>query len=133
VAAHIAARDERWRTQHGAAGESYLVDVLGDRAARYAAHLERMALEPDITAWALQMAARWGSYVQVHHYVADSWLIALLILRYGEEPEAARSTDPDFSGWPLAFTADDRARAVELLHGTRWPDAFTLLSPRSTV
>ena len=79
----------------------------------------------------------------VAHAVAD-WFTALLILRYGEEERAYDaaevaaataegrapecSTDPAFTGWPLAFSDKDRARAAELLAGTKWPaEVLTLL------
>jgi hypothetical protein len=104
----------------------YVDGVLQDRADRYAAHLATMTIAPDMVQWALTMGRRYGPWVKVHHFVAD-WLTALLIIRYGEEPDAARSDDPNFHGWPVAFTDDDTARASELLAGTKWPQALTLL------
>lgn len=127
LAEQIAARDAAWRARYGDTGESYLLDILTDRAARYAAHLATMTIEPDMIAWAMQMAAHYGPYVKVHHFIHDSWLTALLVLRYGEEPDSARSSDPDFTGWPLTFSAGDRGRALELLAGERWPESVTLL------
>lgn len=127
LADHIAARDTAWRARHKDVGEPYLTEVLADRAVRYAAHLGTMTVEPDLIAWAMQMAAQHGPYVKVHHFIHDSWLTALLVIRYGEEPDAAQSSDPDFAGWPLVFAVGDRERALELLAGVRWPEYVTLL------
>lgn len=127
LAALIAARDAEWRARYAEPGESYLTDVLADRATRYAAHLATMTVEPDLIAWAMQMATQFGPYVRVHHFIHDSWLTALLVIRYGEEPDAGRSSDPTFGGWPQVFSAGDRERALELLAGQRWPEFVTLL------
>lgn len=122
----IEARDAAWRAQHGPDGEHYLA-VLQDRADRFAAHVATMTITPDLAAWALAMATTYGTpYVRMHYFVAD-WLTALLIARYGEEPDAARSSDPAFAGWPNAFTDADRQRAAEMLATpAKWPLGLSL-------
>jgi hypothetical protein len=129
LADHLADRDAAVRAAWvPKAAEAYL-PVLGERAARFAAHVATMTIAPELAVWALAMAQRYGSWVRVHHFVAD-WITALLILRYGEEPDAARSTDPTFAGWPLACTADDLARAQQLLAGENWPARIFTMLPR---
>lgn len=129
LTAHIASRDAAWRAAHGdIAADHYLETVLAERAPRYAAHVASMVITPDMVQWQLTMTRRHGPYVRVHHFITD-WLTALLILRYGEEPDASRSTDPTFAGWPTAFTDADRQRAADLLVFKRWPAFFTTLEP----
>jgi hypothetical protein len=126
---HIERRNAQLR-QHNPGlfdAEHYLA-VLQDRADRFAAHVASMSLSPAVVQWALAMEQRYGPYVLAHHYVAD-WITALLILRYGEEPDASKSTDPNFAGWPTTFTAEDLARAADLLAGTRWPTGVLRLLP----
>ncbi len=127
--AHIDARNAYVRTHLPTINaDQYLEEVLLDRSARYAAHVATMTVTPDIALWALAMSQKYGPYVRANYYIAD-WITALLILRYGEEPDPSRSTDPNFAGWPTAFTDEDRERASQLLTGTkRWPaETFTLL------
>ena len=49
----------------------------------------------------------------MHHYICD-WLTALLIVRYGEEPDATKTWDgsgwPDFALYHPIFTAAPQAR-----------------------
>jgi hypothetical protein len=137
LAAHIAARNSALPTQFpGIDTNHYLEQVVRERAARYAAHVARMTITPDMVQWGMAMTRQYGPYVRVHHFIAD-WFTALLILRYGEEErgydagEVARavaeadtpacSTDPQYMGWPLAFSDDDRKRGMELLAGEKWP------------
>lgn len=139
---HIATRNAERFAALGEAGYAhYVVDVLQDRADRYAAHVAAMDLPPELVQWSLAMRNRFAtSYLRCSHFVAD-WITALLILRYGEEPRAydaaevaaavadgrapACSTDPNFAGWPLAFSDDDVRRAAELLTFKKWPEFFT--------
>lgn len=130
LAAHIAAREQAIKAAFPQIDTTHYLDVvLLDRSQRYAAHLEQMTVTPDMVQWAIAMSRQYGPYVKVWHYVAD-WLTALLIIRYGEEPDAAQSTDPNFTGWPLAFTDEDRVRANELLGGVKWPEKVLTLLPR---
>lgn len=129
LADHLAARDAQLRATWPAATADAYLSTLEERATRFAAHVATMAMTPEIAAWALAMAGRYGSWVRVHHFIAD-WITALLIVRYGEEPDASRSTDPTFTGWPLAFSADDTARAQQLLQGEQWPARVLTLLPR---
>jgi hypothetical protein len=145
LARQLDARLAHVRAQHPQLDvASYIGDVLHARATRYADHVRRMTITPDLAQWALAMTQQFGPYVLVHHFVAD-WITALLILRYGEEERGydavevaaaqaegrapACSTDPAFTGWPLAFSDEDRARARELLSQAAWPRHFTLLTP----
>jgi hypothetical protein len=129
LADHIAHRNaEVASTWPDAAAAAYL-PVLEARAAAFAAHVASMEIAPEVAVWALAMARQFGSYVRVHHFVAD-WITALLILRYGEEPDASKSTDPNFAGWPKAFTADDLVRAQQILAGEDWPRRVFRLLPR---
>lgn len=95
------------------------LDELQRRADAYAAHVLSMDLSPEIVHWSLSMARQYGSYVLMTHFVAD-WITALLIIRYGEEPDAARSTDPNFQGWPHRFTDTDTQRALKLMQRSEW-------------
>lgn len=131
LAGHLATRDAEFRrTQGDGAADAYL-PVLAERSTRYAAHVATLPIPPALAAWALAMTQRFGAYVRVHHYVAD-WITALLIVRYGEEPDATRTTDG--IGWPSALTDLDLARAAELLEGPvgplgrRWPPFLQVLS-----
>jgi len=128
LAAHLAARNAAFLAAHGApAADHYLNSVLLERSTAYAAHVASMNLTPDVVQWALAMARKHGAYVKVWHYVAD-WITALLILRYGEEPDATKTDDPNFHGWPTTFTDDDTTRAGELLNGTGYPSFLSLLA-----
>jgi hypothetical protein len=86
-----------------------------------------MKLSPVVIQWAIAMSNKYGQYCMVHYFVAD-WITALLIIRYGEEPDKERSTDPNFKGWPETFTNQDLLRAGELLQGKDWPTYLTPLS-----
>ena len=125
---HIAARNAELLASLGAVGYAHYVEgVMQDRADRYVAHVAAMDLSPEIVQWSLAMRQQFGtSYVRCSHFVAD-WITALLIMRHGEEPDAALSSDPAFAGWPLAFGAGDIQRASELLKYTRFPAFFTPL------
>ncbi len=129
LADHIAARNAEVTASWPEAAASAYLPVLERRAAAFAAHVALMDISPEVGVWALAMARQFGSWVRVHHFVAD-WITALLILRYGEEPDASKSTDPTFAGWPKAFTADDLARAQQILAGEDWPRRVFRLLPR---
>lgn len=127
---HIESRNRHYAASQPLANADHYLGELQERADRYAAHLATMAISPVMVQWALSMASKYHSeYVKAHHYVAD-WLTALLILRYGEEPDPNRSTDETFAGWPVRFSEQDMQRANELLVGVNWPSkVFTLLTP----
>lgn len=145
LAAHFATRAARVSEKFPEIKhEHYIEVVLKQRSERYAAHVASMIIDPSLVQWGLSMTRQFGPYVLAWHYVAD-WFTALLILRYGEENraydeaevEAAKSeerepncsTDPNYTGWPLAFSEEDIKRASELLSMERWPaKVFTLLS-----
>lgn len=122
---HIAQRNAQMKEANLAMHEHYL-PVLQERSERYAAHVAAMTISLDMVAWSLAMGRQFGRYVRVSFYIAD-WFTALLLVRYGEEPDAARSTDPNFKGWPLEFDDIDRQRAEQLLRMTKWNETVTLL------
>lgn len=128
LADHIAARNAAFLTAavatYGDARgqqlyDEYVVATLQDRATRYTAHVAAMVIDPAIAIWAMAMTTKYGPFVKIHHFVAD-WVTALLVLRYGEEPDATKTWDG--RGWPTAFTADDLARAQKLADGKDWPE-----------
>lgn len=124
----IAQRNAHMTSVNPVMAEHYL-PVLQARSERFAAHVKAMTLPTTIVAWALAMERKYGRYALVSHYIAD-WITALLLVRYGEEPDAEKSTDPDFNGWPMEFTDADLQRAEQLLAMTRWNETVQLL-PRS--
>lgn len=124
-------------------GDHYMDTVLPERAARYAAHVATMQLAPEIVQWAMLMATTHGtSYVKKSHFYCD-WITMLLIKRYGEEPNAYDaaevkaalkegrvpkcSTDPNYKGWPLAFTALDIRSAMDLIVFKRWNEDLKIV------
>lgn len=128
LAGHIEARNAELASHPNIKAEHYL-PVLQDRADRFAAHVATMHIPPSVSLWVSACVAKYGTeYVRMHWYVAD-WITALLIMRYGEEPDAERSTDPNFKGWPTTFTTEDMKRAQDLLSGdfTRGGQFITLL------
>lgn len=127
LAAHIERRNAQFTAEQSSAKADHYLPVLQERADAFAAHVASMTLAPSMIQWALGMRAKYKSeYVQVHHFIAD-WLTALLILRYGEEPDGAKTVDGVC--WPVAFTDNDIARAAELHAGKNWPaNVFTLLT-----
>lgn len=124
-------------------GDDYMDTVLPARAAQYAAHVAKMSLTPEIVQWAMLMATTHGtSYVKKSHFYCD-WITMLLIKRYGEELNAFDaaevaaakaegrvpncSTDPNFKGWPLAFTALDIQSAMDLIAFKRWNEDLKIV------
>lgn len=122
---HVEARNAEFTARIGDAATAYLEETLRYRAAKYSEHLSKMAPSAEMTLWALQMASSYSPYVRVHNFVHDNWLTALLVIRYGEEPDSAKTTDG--SGWPLEFSDADKARAMSLLAGRDFPDFLTIL------
>lgn len=125
LAKHIEDRNAAFRAQHPAAAEHYLNTVLVERSAVFAQHVASMTLSPTILHWAMLMGIRYETdYVRVHYFIAD-WITALLIVRYGEEPDASKSTDMRvdehgerlFKGWPTEFSEIDLIAAQAWLNG----------------
>lgn len=124
-------------------GDNYMDVVLPDRAARYAAHVASMSIAPELVQWSMLMATTHGtSFVKKSHFYCD-WLTMLLIKRYGEEPNgydaaevaAAKdegrtpncSTDPNYAGWPSAFTQNDIQSAMDLIAFKRWNEDLKIV------
>ena len=116
---HINTRNAAWKEAYGPAAYAHYVEtVLPPRAETYAAHVASMSLMPHVVQWAISMAAQYGPYVRIHSFIAD-WVTALLIVRYGEEPDGTKTVDG--VEWPSAFTDADMGRAMQLLNGHNWP------------
>lgn len=104
------------------------VAVVQARLDAYAAHMATMTEVPAaLVAWAGVMTAKYGPRVGMHFVGNDEvvidgmyiremkdfsydWLTALMVVRYGEEPDGAKVTG-DHNGWPTSFSEDDVARA----------------------
>ncbi|HYW49726.1 MAG TPA: hypothetical protein VE861_03920 [Gemmatimonadaceae bacterium] len=122
---HITTRNAQLVTLLGAGEKSdHYLAVLQGRADAFAAHVATMDVSLAIVQWALQMEQRFGRWVKVHHFIAD-WITALLIVRYGEEPDGAKTVDGVC--WPTGFTTDDVQRATEMLNGNLG-NSITLLT-----
>lgn len=77
------------------------------RARAYQEQLATMGTPPvALQEWAALMQGRFGERVKVWH-AWHPWLIALLVVRYGEAVEH----------WPEAFSDEDQKRAVHWLRG----------------
>ncbi|MCS6297181.1 MAG: hypothetical protein H8K09_13175 [Nitrospira sp.] len=77
------------------------------RSSAFAEHVGAMEVPTRLKEWAAIMQARYGRKVKVWHAVQTSWLVALMIVRYGEAIEH----------WPGAFSDDDVRRAVKWEQG----------------
>ena len=86
---------------------------------RYLAHVQRMAMMPWLQEWAGFMAVRYGNAVKVHQTWHDNWLVALMIVRYGEN-EAV---------WPSTVTPQDLQRAQDWFSG-KTPIGVSYRTPR---
>lgn len=85
-------------------------EVCRLRCEAFAEHLAAMESPPDeLRRWAAFMFAYHGPRVRVHRIVYDNWLVALLVVRYGEA----------LYHWPQAFSEGDLARAK------RWQEGQT--------
>lgn len=82
-------------------------DLCAMRGAAYLEHAGGMELPTRLKEWAAIMQARYGRKVKVWHMVHTSWVVALLVVRYGEAVEY----------WPASFSDDDVRRAVEWEQG----------------
>lgn len=148
LAARIVARNTELEA-HETINFVHYGPVLQDRADRYAAHLASMVITPDIALWERGMVSKYGAnYPRVHFFIAHSWLNALLVCRYGEEPNAFNpsfpngideatgatySTDPNFAGWPTSLTEGDLKVADRWLRGDwRNHGAFVSYAPVTT-
>ncbi|MDQ6989210.1 MAG: hypothetical protein Q9M19_04945 [Mariprofundaceae bacterium] len=83
-------------------------DLLALRRAAYDEHLQAMEIAPEFVEWQAQMVTKYGPLVQVWQNIYDSYLIALLVVRYGEALQY----------WPLRFSDGDYKRAQQWYRGT---------------
>ncbi len=77
------------------------------RANAFEEHVAAMPLPQVLKEWAALMQARYGDQVRVHLVTYRSWLVALMVVRYGEAIEH----------WSGKFTEEDCSRAVAWAHG----------------
>ncbi len=85
---------------------------------RYAAHMKAMHIQPELKEWAQFMTARYGAKVQLHFSHYTDWVLALMIVRWGEAEEH----------WPEEFTDKDVRRAVSWYKGKK-PEGVKYQSP----
>ncbi len=85
---------------------------------RYEAHMKAMPIPPELTEWAQFMVARYGAKVQLHFAHYTDWVLALMIVRYGEAE----------GFWPKEFTQKDVKRAVSWYKGKK-PEGVKYQSP----
>lgn len=89
-------------------------------------------MDPDgqLTDWVGQMTAKHGPKVELHG-VVYSWLAALAVARFGEDPNAvhpeghARAGEPV---WPAAFGPDDIIRAKRWLYDNKVPNGAAYIT-----
>lgn len=101
-------------------------EMLRLRYNAYMEHLERMTVPDPLIKWALRMRALHqtqdqGMRLKVWHLVLpnvpSSWVIALLIVRYGEALWAKNADGALTALWPTAFSVSDIRRAQEWERG----------------
>jgi len=76
-------------------------DLCRLRSLAFGEHVQTMPVPQPLKEWTALMQARHGSRVKVWHNIYSSWLVALMVVRYGEAIEH----------WPAEFSAEDIARA----------------------
>lgn len=94
--------------------------LLSLRMAAYEEHLAGMTVPSNLRKWQGMMSSMYGPRVRVWEQTCE-WLVALLIVRYGEAIEY----------WPEAFTADDELRARIWMQG-KIPKGVLHLGPQVT-
>jgi hypothetical protein len=105
-------------TQRPQSDDTYR-EICRLRAAAFLEHVAAMEIPQDLKEWAAIMQARYGEQIQLHHVVYSSWLVALMVVRYGEE----------LSYWPEAFTTDDIYRARRWEWEGKTPNGVKYISP----
>jgi hypothetical protein len=91
--------------------------IDADRQTRWAPVVAAMPVPEELQSWAGQMTAKHGNpKVRVWRNEV-SWILALLIVRYGEAEYY----------WPETFSADDAHRALRWLADNRVPEGVTYL------
>lgn len=103
-------------------------ELLKLRHDAYAEHLGRMTVPEPLRKWAALMSATWqvhdpGMRLKIGHLVLpnvpSSWLIALLIVRYGEALWVTHDAGDLVEFWPATFSTDDMRRAWDWYHGAK--------------
>lgn len=91
-------------------------DLCALRAGAFYEHVEAMSVPQPLREWEAVMQARHGDEVKVHHTIYTNWLVALMVVRYGEAIEY----------WPPSFTISDIKRAAKWLKG-KTPDGISYM------
>lgn len=91
------------------------------RAAAFAEHVQAMEIPAALKTWDSLMKAKYGDRIKVWNVVYDSFLVALMVVRYGEA----------ISFWPEKFSTDDLARAVDWESGKSVPSGISY--PRTSI
>ncbi len=92
------------------------IQILAERLEEYKAHMLTMTFSAPFREWAVVMRARYGDRVKVHHGFYTSWLMALMIVRYGE---AVHSDLLPGGKWPTELSDADLKRALIWQDGNR--------------
>jgi hypothetical protein len=111
---------QMYDTMH-AAGKSpaeYLVAVNADRRQRWEAWLLQMEVPEALTAWAAAMTMLEKSATVRVHRNQVPWIVALLVVRYGEAEHF----------WPHAFSDADVQRAQDWYSGKNVPADLTAIT-----
>jgi len=82
-------------------------DLLEKRKLEYERCMYGVRVDPFFREWEAVMQARHGEVVQVWHGRYSSWLVALMIVRYGEAVK----------DWPKALSENDKKRAALWTNG----------------
>ena len=85
---------------------------------RYHLKMAGMTIPPELKEWAGFMTARYGKTVRLHFSDYTDWVLALMIVRWGEAEEK----------WPTELTKADILRAVSWYKG-KTPEGVKYQSP----
>lgn len=92
------------------------------RMAAFKDHVASIEIPPQLSAWSAVMHSKYGARVKLWHMIYDSFLVALMVVRYGE----------DCGQWPEAFSAEDIKRAQDWELG-KTPQGVEYLQQRGAV
>lgn len=109
----ILEREKALHTTEQDEGRMPYAAILEDRRQRWAAYIDAMPAQGWLTEWVAAMTVKYGPTVKVRRVARCGWVLALLLVRYGE----AEYHWPDDG----MFTEDDERRAAGWLRGSYWP------------
>lgn len=93
--------------QAGLSEQQIIKERSKDRKLRWREHIAAMTIRPEIASWAADMEKKFCPKVDIHHNTKCDWVMALMIVRYGEAEYH----------WPMEFSDDDVARAIKMKFG----------------